>query len=141
MAEFEPLSKDKLASLDVKGALPTSEKQSLRHELLQKVQDMGFSERDLHQVPNAVRELTVADLNDFARKMAGVPQKNPAVNRLTIKDIQGIEYLFGSTKNAALSRVAALDVANLEAVDVDVSCCCCTPCCCCAATEVDPFAA
>jgi hypothetical protein len=121
--------------------LPTSKKRSVQTELLRTISDMGFREEDLEQVPRTVRNLTVADLEDFARKMAGVPQHNPAVNRLTIEDIQGIEYLFGSTKQQALEFIAGRNALRLEAIDIDVSCCCCTPCCCCAATEVDPFAA
>lgn len=139
--EFKPRSSEELAKLDSGGELPTGRTQTLHNELLQRVDQMGFRPEDLKQVPEVVRSLTVADLNDFARKMAGVEQRNPVINRLTIRDIQGIEYLFGSTKEVALTRIAATNVTSLEAVDIDVSCCCCTPCCCCAATEVDPFAA
>jgi hypothetical protein len=75
--------------------------------------------------------------------MAGVAQQNPNVDRLTIEDIQGIEYLFAEEKTLILSRVARQISAsgNLKATDVDVSCCCCTPCCCCAAADVDPIVA
>lgn len=142
MAEFQPKSREELARLDTKGAaLPTGGVQSLHNELLQRVDAMGFSPRDLEQVPETVRALTVADLNDFSRKMAGVPQNNPVVNRLTIKDIQGIEFLFGTTKQAALVRVAASSATDLADLSIDVSCCCCTPCCCCAAADMEPFAA
>ncbi len=139
MAKFNPKSRDELAKYATEGPLPTSEKQSLHNELLQTVSDMGFADGDLRQVPTTVRQMTVADLNDFARKMSGVPQNNPLVNKLTVKDIQGVEFLFGATKNAALSRVASVD--ELAELEIDVSCCCCTPCCCCAATDVQPFAA
>jgi len=93
-------------------------------------------------VPRAVQDLSVSDLEDFAKKMAGLPSTNPNVDRLTIEDIQGIEYLFAEEKSLVLTRVATqISNGGLKASDVDVSCCCCTPCCCCAAADVDPIVA
>ena len=142
MAEFKIRSREELAKLDTRGALPTANVQSVHNELTQRIDQMGFSKETLGKVTPVVREMTVADLRDFERKMAGVPQRNPVVQKLTIEDIQGVEYLFGSVKEAALSRIAvSTDNLGDLAADVDVSCCCCTPCCCCAAADTDPFAA
>jgi hypothetical protein len=143
MADFKPRSAEELAKRDKKEPLPTSKVNMLKQSKTRTIAEMGFEERDLRQVPRAVRDLTVADLEDFARKMAGVGTTNPNVERLTIEDVQGIEYLFAEEKNLVLSRVASQisAVGNLKATDVDVSCCCCTPCCCCAAADVDPITA
>jgi hypothetical protein len=118
----------------------------VRSEKLKRITEMGFDKGLLEQVPEKVRGLTVHDLEDLASKMAGLPVKNPAVDSLSIHDLQGIEALFAAQKTRGLATVAAKlgDRATLEgigrgAADVDVSCCCCTPCCCCAAAETSPF--
>ena len=143
MADFKPRSADELAKRDKKDALPTSKVNTSRQAKSRTIAEMGFEDRDLKQVSRTVQALTVSDLEDFAQQMSGVGTKNPVVERLTIEDIQGIEYLFAEEKNLALSRVASqiTSVGNLAATDVDVSCCCCTPCCCCAAADVDPMRA
>jgi hypothetical protein len=137
--KFKIRTREELARLNV-AKLPTSSKATVKKELLRSIEEMGFAKRDLEVVPRNVRKLTVNDLQDFAKKMAGVPQRNPVVDKLTIEDIQGIEYLFGSTKQAALGRLSVSPGKTLGAkARVDISCCCCTPCCCCAAADVDPF--
>jgi hypothetical protein len=144
MADFKPRPAEELARRDKRGeALPTSKVNTLKQTKSRTIAQMGFEERDLRQVPRAVQDLTVSDLEDFAKKMAGVGTTNPAIERLTIEDIQGIEYLFAEEKNLVLARVASqlTNVGSLAASDVDVSCCCCTPCCCCAAADVDPLRA
>ncbi len=125
------------------GAKPGTRTNPFRRELRRKIADMGFDDALLKQVSPKVRELTIQDLEDFARKIAGVEVANPRVNDLTIEDMQGVEALFRDQREQALATAAARlgDSSTLgRAADVDVSCCCCTPCCCCAATEVSPFA-
>jgi hypothetical protein len=144
MADFKPKPAAELGQKDRRDvALPTSRVNTLKVAKSRKISEMGFEEKDLRQVPRAVQDLSVTDLEDFAKKMAGVTQFNPNVERLTIEDIQGIEYLFAEEKNLILTRVASQISAtgSLKATDVDVSCCCCTPCCCCAAADVDPIVA
>lgn len=116
-----------------------------RDEKLRTVEDMGFDPELLKQVPESVRQLTVNDLDDFARRMSGLDVRNKRVEALTIEDIQGIEALFADTKEMALVAIAGrlgegVGLDGLGLAEVDVSCCCCTPCCCCAATESNPFA-
>ena len=115
----------------------------IKDDKLRTVSEMGFDDDLLKQVPASVLALSVVDLEDFGRKMAGIDVTNPRVNALTIEDIQGIEALFADSKQLALAavanRLAAADSLGSVA-EVDVSCCCCTPCCCCAAAEIDPFA-
>ena len=143
MADFKPKSAEELAKRDKKEPLPTSKVNTTKQAKGRKISDMGFEDRDVRQVSRTVQDLTVADLEDFAKHMAGVGTQNPVIERLTIEDVQGIEYLFAEEKSLVLSRVASQisAVGNLKATDVDVSCCCCTPCCCCAAADVDPISA
>jgi hypothetical protein len=143
MADFKPRSAEELAKRDKKEPLPTSKVNTTKQAKGRKIAEMGFEDRDLRQVSKTVQALTVADLEDFAKQMSGVGTKNPVVERLTIEDVQGIEFLFAEEKNLVLSRVATQISAagNLAATNVDVSCCCCTPCCCCAAADVDPISA
>ena len=124
------------------GAKPGTRTNPFRRELRRKIADMGFDEQLLRQVSPKVRELTIQDLEDFARKIAGAEVANPRVTSLTVEDMQGIEALFRDQREQALATAAMRlgDTSSLAATSVDVSCCCCTPCCCCAATEVSPFA-
>jgi hypothetical protein len=142
MANFKPKSAQELAKGDNKAPLPTSKNNVFKQAKNRKISEMGFEDRDLRQVPRAVQDLSVSDLEDFAKKMAGIDQTNPNVDRLTIEDVQGIEYLFAEEKNLVLTRISSqIAAGGLKASDVDVSCCCCTPCCCCAAADVDPITA
>ena len=142
MADFKPLSVKELAAQGKRRAPGTAKVNTLKRSLDVTIAQMGFAKEDLEQVPDTVRALTVNDLEDFAKRMAGLPTQNKAVARLTVEDIQGIEFLFAQEKSAILTRVAASGATSLAAdTSVDVSCCCCTPCCCCAATETHPFAA
>jgi hypothetical protein len=143
MPDFKPKSAEELAKRDKKEPLPTSKVNTSKQAKRRKISEMGFEDRDLRQVSRTVQDLTVSDLEDFAKQMSGVGTQNPVVERLTIEDVQGIEYLFAEEKNLILSRVASqiTTVGSLKATDVDVSCCCCTPCCCCAAADVDPISA
>lgn len=114
----------------------------------QKVSDLGFPAAQLKTVPAKVRNLTVADLDDFARLLNGFPVENKNVTSLTATDIKGIEDLFGSYRSQALNAIAGTSVrgavggraATDLAASISVSCCSCTPCCsCCGAADINPF--
>lgn len=141
MADFKPLSAKELASQGERRRPGTAEVNNLKRSKSVTIAEMGFAKTDLEQVPEMVRGLTVNDLEDFAKRMAGLPTRNETVAKLSVEDIQGIEYLFAQEKSAILTRVATQGATLSAAASVDVSCCCCTPCCCCAATETHPFAA
>lgn len=141
MADFKPLSVKELASQGERRSPGTAEVNTLKRSKSVTIAEMGFAKVDLEQVPEKVRYLTVNDLEDFAKRMSGLPTQNSTVAKLSIEDIQGIEYLFAQEKSAILTRVAAQGATLAADTSVDVSCCCCTPCCCCAATETHPFAA
>jgi len=127
----------------LKGVAPGSRDNPFRRSQTRRIADMGFDEQLLRQMSMRVREMTVDDLEAFAKRIAGVPTTNPRVNNLTVEDMQGIEALFKDQREQALATAAVRlgDTSTLAASSVDVSCCCCTPCCCCAATEVSPFSA
>lgn len=141
MADFKPQSAKDLAAAGANARPGTAEVATLKRNKSTTISEMGFAKRDLEQVPDRVRDLSVNDLEDFAKRMAGLPTRNPVVEKLSVEDIQGIEFLFAQEKNAILARVATQGATLAAAASVDVSCCCCTPCCCCAATETQPFAA
>ena len=115
-----------------------------RQVVTQKVTDLGFSEAQLKQVPARVRNMTVGDLEDFARLMSGKRVENKTVNSLTVTDVKGIEDLFGGYKSMAVDSLSAVGIRTTLGRDLDlaisVSCCSCTPCCCCCgAADVNPF--
>lgn len=114
----------------------------------QKVSQLGFSATQLKGVSPRVRNLSVADLEDFGRLISGAPVQNKNVTSLTATDIKGIEDLFGSYRSQALEAINTAGVRGAVAgrlseslvKEISVSCCSCTPCCCCCgAADVNPF--
>jgi hypothetical protein len=141
MPTFKPLSPRELT--DVRGTAVARPGVTLKEAKLRPVTQMGFAKDAISQVSRQVQTLTVNDLEDLAKRMAGVDVKNSQLDSLTVEDLQGIHFLFDQQREAALvsiaSRVGAGGMVGDAAADVNVSCCCCTPCCCCAATSTHPF--
>jgi hypothetical protein len=115
----------------------------LKTEKTRTIATMGFHKDLLALVPPTVQALSVQDLHDMATRFSGSPVQNAKINALSIQEIQSIEVLFRDARNQALAAAATVMVAGSQAqlndVNIDVSCCCCTPCCSCAATDVHPF--
>lgn len=113
----------------------------------QKISQMGFSRDKLAKVPDKVKNLTVADLNDMAKMFGGEGRvRNPRIQSLSAEDLKSIDDLFGEYRNEVLSTFsdkpdlgAGFSATGELEAEWSIGSCCCSPCCCCAATEIDPF--